>query len=77
MLESFESCSASVTIQMPLQKQPLTCSTSLIFTKRSTTSMAILYTQTVILQQHNGHYLYALTHKSFFFKKSISEHRLL
>lgn len=74
MLESFESCSASVTIQMPLQKhRPLTSSTSLIFIKWSAISIAIWHTQTVILQ-HNRYFLYALTNKPL---KSISEHRLL
>ena len=79
MLESFESCSASVTIHMPFQKQrPLTSSTSFIFIKRSAISMAIWHTQTVILQQHNGYCLCALTNKPlFFFFLSISEHRLL
>lgn len=46
MSDSFESCSASVAFQMPLQsKRPLTCSTSLIFIKSSGTSMAVLHSQ--------------------------------
>lgn len=67
MSDSFESCSAPVAFQMPLQK--LTCSTSLIFIKWSGTSGAVLHSQ----RFYNIVSLYFLINIFYIFK-SLSEY---